>query len=116
MKRENEEADLSWLLKKGIVWVVDKLTESSEFTLGIKQMKAMCMVAGEEGSKQVIMEQVATGKHTHGKPNALLEYTQAMHDEVKSFLERDFASYLHLSELYMEGLRLLCSDPNVEGE
>ncbi|CAH1429771.1 unnamed protein product [Lactuca virosa] len=37
-----------------------------------------------------------------------------MHVVVKSFLETDFASYLRISELKMEGLRQLCGDPDVE--
>lgn len=51
VKRENVEADFSWLLKKGIVRVVDKLIESSKFTLGIKRMKDVCMIVGVEGDK-----------------------------------------------------------------
>ncbi|CAH1452155.1 unnamed protein product [Lactuca virosa] len=39
-----------------------------------------------------------------------------MHAELKSFLETDFASYLHLGDLDMESLLLLCSDPDVERE
>lgn len=51
MKRENVEANFSWLLKKWIVRVVNKLIESSEFTLGIKQVKVACMTARVEGGK-----------------------------------------------------------------
>lgn len=116
MNKENVDADLSWLLKKGIVRVVDKLIESSEFTLGIKQMKATYMEVGVESGKQIIRKQVASGKFTPGEMSALLEYTQAMHVEVKSFLETDFASYLHFGNLDMDGILLLCSDPDIEGE
>ncbi|CAI9289979.1 unnamed protein product [Lactuca saligna] len=116
VNRENVEADLSWLRKKGIVHVVDMLIESSKFTLGIKQMKATCMEVGVESGKQIIREQVASGKFTPGEMSTLLEYTQAMHVEVKYFLEIDFASYLHFGELDMDGLLLLCSDPDIEGE
>lgn len=115
-KRENVEVDLSWLLKKMIVWVVDKLIKCSEFILGIKQVKDACMAVGVLGGKQVIREQVASGKFTPGEPSALLKYTQAIHVEVNSFLEKDFASYLQLGELDMEGLRLLCTDPDFAGE
>lgn len=48
------------------------------------------------------------------EPSALLEHTQAMHAEVKSFLETDFSSYLHLGELDIEGLCQLCSDSDIE--
>ncbi|CAH1450684.1 unnamed protein product [Lactuca virosa] len=74
------------------------------------------MATGVEGGKQVLREQVAARKFTPGESSVLLQYTQVIHAEVKSFLETDFASYLHLGELNMEGLRLLCSDPDLEGE
>lgn len=44
----------------------------------------------------------------------MVELTQAMHASVKSFMEKDFASLLHLGELDLEGLRQLCRDPDVE--
>lgn len=46
-KKENVETILSWLLKRGIVRIVDKLIESFEFTLGIKRMKAACIGDGQ---------------------------------------------------------------------
>ncbi|CAH1433750.1 unnamed protein product [Lactuca virosa] len=79
-------------------------------------MKAACIATGVESGKKVIREQVAIGKFIPGEPSALLEYTQAMHVELKSFLDTDFASYLHLGELDMDGLRLLCNSPDVEGD
>ncbi|CAI9272431.1 unnamed protein product [Lactuca saligna] len=113
---ENVEAALACLLKKGIVQVVDKLIESSEFTLRIKQMKSACMETRVEGGKRVIREQFAAGIFTPGESSALLEYTQAMHTDVESFLETNFASYLHLGKLDMEGLLLMCCDLDVERE
>lgn len=46
--------------------------------------------------------------------STILELTQAMHTDVKDFLETDFASYLRLCELDLGGLRQLCIDPDVE--
>lgn len=74
------------------------------------------MVVGVEGGKQVIKEQIATGKFMPGELNTLLEHTHVIYAEVKSFLETDFASYLHVGELDMEGLCLLCNDPDAEGK
>ncbi|CAI9301966.1 unnamed protein product [Lactuca saligna] len=45
-----------------------------------------------------------------------MEHSQTMPAEVKAFLEMDFSSYLHLGELYMEGLHRLCSDLDDEGK
>ncbi|CAH1452882.1 unnamed protein product [Lactuca virosa] len=77
-------------------------------------MKATCMATGVEGGKQVIREQISTRKFVPGKLSTLLEYTQAMHAEVKSFLETEFVSYLHLGDLYIEGLHQLCNDSDAE--
>ena len=71
---------------------MDNWIESSEFTLGINKMKAMCMETRVEGGKQVITEQVTTGKLAPGKLSALLKYSQAMHANVKSLLEVYFTS------------------------
>ncbi|CAI9274516.1 unnamed protein product [Lactuca saligna] len=108
--------DMVWLLKKGIVCVVEKVFESAKFSLGVRHMKAACTDAKVEGGKQVIREQIATIKFIPGKLIALLEYTQAMHAKVKSFLEINFASYLRLGELDIKDLRQQCNDPDVEEE
>ena len=76
MKRESVGTDLSWLLKRGIVQIVDKLIKSSEFRLRIKQMKVAYMATGVEGGKQVIREQVAIGKFIPGEPSSFrLDHT-----------------------------------------
>lgn len=54
---------------------MDNWIESSEFTLGIKKMKVVCVKVGVEGGKQEIREQVVVGKFTPGELRALLEYT-----------------------------------------
>ncbi|CAH1446248.1 unnamed protein product [Lactuca virosa] len=79
-------------------------------------MKASCMAIEVEGGKQVIREQIVTGKFVPGEPSTLLEHTQAMHAEVKPFLETDFASYLHLGELDIKGLHQLCIDSDAKGK
>ncbi|CAH1445427.1 unnamed protein product [Lactuca virosa] len=79
-------------------------------------MKEPCMAPGVESGKHVIREKNFTRKFVHGEPSTLLEHTQAMHAEVKSFLETDLASYIHLGDLDIEGLRQLCNDLDVEGK
>ncbi|CAH1438631.1 unnamed protein product [Lactuca virosa] len=65
-------------------------------------MKAICVVAGVEGIKQVVKEQVPIGKINHGEPSSVVEQTQVMHASVKAFMETDFDSYLRLGELDLE--------------
>ncbi|CAI9302962.1 unnamed protein product [Lactuca saligna] len=86
LRRKVFEADVAWLLHKGYAHMMDQVIESVEFLLGVWQMKEKCMAANVEGGKQVIREHVVT----------------------------DFASYLHLFELVMEGLCQLCNDPDAE--
>ena len=61
------------------------MVESPRFSLGVRRIKATFMVAGVEVGKQVIREQITTRKFMPGKLSTLLEYTQAMHVEMKSF-------------------------------
>ncbi|CAH1432861.1 unnamed protein product [Lactuca virosa] len=77
-------------------------------------MKAACVTAGVEGGKQVVKEQVASGKFDPQEPSTVVEMTQDMHASVKSLMEKNFASLLYLGELGLEGLRQLCRDPDIE--
>ncbi|CAI9301881.1 unnamed protein product [Lactuca saligna] len=94
--------------------MVDWVVEIPEFSLGVRQMKAVCIDTGVEGGKQVIWEQVATGKFTPGVPGVVVEHTQMMHASVNAFMETYFTSYFHLGEIDMEGLRRLCNDYDAE--
>lgn len=108
------EEDVAWLLQKGVVRVVDKIVDSVEFSLSVRRITTTCMVVRVEDGKQVIREQVSSGKFIPIESNALLEHTQVMHAKVKSFLETKFSSYPRLGELDMEGLRQLCGDLDVK--
>ncbi|CAI9271418.1 unnamed protein product [Lactuca saligna] len=114
MRRKVVEDDFKWLLQNGVFQVVEKAVECANVSLGLRCMKAACITAGVEGGKQVIREQISTEKFMSDEPSTLLEHTQVMHENVKFLLENDFASYLHLGELDMEGLRQLWSDLDAE--
>lgn len=116
IRMKTVEEDVAWFLQKGDVRVVDKVVESDKFSLGVRRMKAACMVAGVEGGKQVIKERIAIEKFIPCESSALLEHTQEMHAEVKYFMETDFSSYLRLGKLNMEGLLYLSSNPDAEGK
>lgn len=70
----------------------------------------MCMVVGVKGGKQVVREQVATGKFTLREPSAIKHHTHSMHASVETFMETNFSSNLHLGQLDIEGLHRLCCD------
>lgn len=52
IRRKTMEDNMMWLLQKGVVRVVDKVVESVEFLIGVRQMKAGCMLVSVEGGKQ----------------------------------------------------------------
>lgn len=56
LERRILEVEMAWILKKGIVRVMDRVIESTEFTLGVRKMKASCVVASVEGGKQAVRE------------------------------------------------------------
>lgn len=103
-----------WFLQKGVILVVDKVVKRAEFSLGVRRMKATCMIVGVERGKQMVREQVVVRKFDHRESSIIVDLIQAMHAFVKAFMETDFASYLRLGELDLGGLRQLCNDPDVE--
>ena len=74
-RRKNMEDDLGWLLRKEVVCVVEKVDEISEFAMGVKRMKMVCMAAGVENGKQEVREQFVTGKYVPGEAVATTEHT-----------------------------------------
>ncbi|CAH1435527.1 unnamed protein product [Lactuca virosa] len=73
------------------------------------------MATGVEWENQVVHENVSTGKFVSEEPSAVVDHTQGMHVDVKSFMETYFASCLLIGEPDMEGLCQLCHDPDAEG-
>lgn len=90
------------------------MIDSVELPLRVQRMKATFITSNMEGGKQVVQEQIVTGKFTPRNPSTIVEYTHTMHASVKTFMETDFSSYLHLGEHAMEGLFQLCNDRDVE--
>ncbi|CAI9287898.1 unnamed protein product [Lactuca saligna] len=87
------EADLAWVLHKGVVLAVDHVVECSEFALGIHCVKAVCVAAG-------------VGKGKTLWHNLLMQCMLPL----GHFAEMDFVSYLRLGELNLVDLRQLCSN------
>ncbi|CAH1454424.1 unnamed protein product [Lactuca virosa] len=75
-------------------------------------MKVTCVTTGVEGGRQVVNEQVASGRFDTQEPSTMVELSQVVHASVKKFMETDFAFLLYLCELDLEGLRQLCRDPD----
>lgn len=65
--------------------MIDKVVESVEFLLGVRRIKAACMVADVEIGKQVVREKVASGRSDPGESSAIVDLNQEMHASVKAF-------------------------------
>lgn len=53
MRRALEEY-LSWILQEGVVRVVDRVTESEEFSLGVRRLKAACVATVIEVDEKAV--------------------------------------------------------------
>lgn len=73
-KKKSVKDDLGWLLQKGIFRVVDKVVESSEFAMGVKQMKKVCMATGVDNGKQEVREYVIARMFVLGEAVATTEH------------------------------------------
>ena len=85
-RRKVLEADLAWVLQKGVVCVVDRVLESSEFALGNRHGKDTCVAAGIERGKQMVRVWSAGS----GPGSFDLD---AMHVVIRAFSKTDFVSY-----------------------
>lgn len=109
-RRKILEADLAWFLQKGVVRVVDRVVESSEFALGIHCVKFVCVVAGiKMGKWMARVWSVGSGPGS-SDPDTATRSVEAMHAAIKAFAETDFTSYLHLVEIILSDLFQLCSE------
>ncbi|CAH1439079.1 unnamed protein product [Lactuca virosa] len=97
------------VLLKGVVRVVDRIFESSEFALGIHRVKAACVAAGIEKGKKMAQAWPAGNIPGSSDPDAVVQSVNAMPVVIRAFFKTDFASYFRLGELRLANLRQLCS-------
>lgn len=64
-----------WLLQMGFIRVVDKVVESTKLSFKVRRMKVACEVAGVEGGKQAVREQVASGRPDPTESSTVMELT-----------------------------------------
>lgn len=57
---------------------------------------------------------MAIGNFNPEEPSAASQSARAMRAAINAFLETNFASYLHLGELDLAGLRQFCFDPSAK--
>lgn len=104
------EADLAWILQKGVVLVVDHVVKSSDLTLGIRSVKAACVAASIESGKQVTRGWPASGALGLSNPKAMARSVEVIQATIRAFSELNFMSYLRLGELGLADLHQLSSD------
>lgn len=98
------EADLAWILHKGVVRVVDRVVKSSDLTLGIRSVKVACMAASIESGKQVTRGWPASGALGLSNPKAMARSVEVIQATIRDFSEMNFMSYLRLGDLGLTNL------------
>ncbi|CAI9299647.1 unnamed protein product [Lactuca saligna] len=101
--------EVNLLSQQGVVQVVDRAIESSEFALGIRRMKASCVATSVENGKQVARAWSVGNGPGSSDSDVVAQSNDATHDAIRAFSETNFASYLRLGELGLADLFQLCS-------
>lgn len=109
-RRKVVETDLSWVLRKRLVRIVDSIVESSECTLGIRRMKATCMAASVERGKQAALVLSPSCDFGPSELGAMARSIDGMHTAIRAVAEKHFTSYLSLGEPGLTDLCQLCSE------
>ncbi|CAH1412852.1 unnamed protein product [Lactuca virosa] len=104
--------DLDWLVRVGVVRIVDKLIEHLDFTNVISLIRHAAFVAGIES---VHKTSAGAGGGDVGVDAAFVGPVVSVNDALLSFASMDHASLLGLGELDVGGLRELCSFGGSEG-
>ncbi|CAI9297128.1 unnamed protein product [Lactuca saligna] len=55
-------SELDWLVKDGIVKIIEKLIELLEFLQGVRRINNMCFATGKESGREVLCKVVVNGK------------------------------------------------------
>ncbi|CAH1422068.1 unnamed protein product [Lactuca virosa] len=102
------EEDLGWLLKEGVVRVVDKVIELPEFLHGRRWIKNNCWCEGEYSSREGIRKEIVVGTFNIGAASSTSSHSRGVTEDIDALISRDYDTLLNLGELDVEGLRKLC--------
>ncbi|KAL7584393.1 hypothetical protein Lser_V15G42406 [Lactuca serriola] len=110
------KVNCSWLLQVGLVHVMEKLLEHPEFTGGISRIRHAAFVVGEESGWANLKAQVDAGTYDPSTSDSRSSHSSVLDDALLAFATMDFASFLGLGNLDIDGVRALCTfDDSEEG-
>nr|KAJ0202751.1 hypothetical protein LSAT_V11C500252000 [Lactuca sativa] len=79
------EADLAWVPQKGVVRMLDRVVESSEFVLRIPHVRAAGVAVCIKKGKQMARAWLAGNIPSSSNPDAATQYVDAMHAAIRAF-------------------------------
>ena len=104
------EKDIPWILHDGLYRIVDKVIESPHFLKGLVHVQATCMESGVEQGKGDLRELVVARKFDPKVEVDVATKTREMEDAIATFTDTDFVGYLHLGDIDLAGLCVLCQN------
>ncbi|CAH1417950.1 unnamed protein product [Lactuca virosa] len=107
--------NLDWLVKDGIVRIVDKVIELPNFLQGVGQINNMCFDAGEELGRELLRKEIVVRTFDPNVSSSTSSHTGEIVDAIDSFFTCDYASLMNLGSLDVSGLLRLCVDDDNGG-
>ncbi|CAI9290263.1 unnamed protein product [Lactuca saligna] len=97
--------DLQWVLEKGVVRVLDRVIDNTEFARGIKGVSKACEALGFERVKQLSSCSTTSGRSGALDPDHVARKAEEVDNTLVSLAEMDFTGLFHLGELDYNGFR-----------
>lgn len=107
-KADAAQQDRDWLLRVGVIHIMDKLIEHPEFTGTMSRIKHAMFVTGEESGRSGLKVEVDSSSYDLNTCDSRSSHTTSLNDTLLSFTTTDHASLLVLGNLEKEGMRQLC--------
>ncbi|CAI9275841.1 unnamed protein product [Lactuca saligna] len=101
------------VLQKGVVRVVKKVIESSEFSKWVLDVREACEALGFEKRRLLSGCSASSGKSEVSDPDQVASRAKEVNTALTSFAETDFVGLFRLGELGYDGFRQFCGKVSV---
>ncbi|CAH1447860.1 unnamed protein product [Lactuca virosa] len=108
-------SELVWLIKEGVVRIVEKVIELPEIFQGVGRFKHMCWAAGEESAREALCKEVVVGRFDPHVANSTSSHTGERVDSIESFITYDYNTLMNLGSMDINNLHQLCADDDSGG-
>lgn len=93
----------------GVVRIMDKLIEHSEFSNAVSQIWHVAFVAGEESYRSGLKAEVDSDAYDPNVSDSQSSHTTSLNDVLLTFATMDHVSLLGLGHLGIVGMRQICA-------